>query len=98
MIESQNTTLFIEPIKTQNNTTTTTSSQSSTTTATHRKHLVYRSTDVKHKSKPVVDRAEKEPAIGKRKLYLNQKYFYQLVDFCKRNRFAFHYPGMSLAI
>eukprot|EP00111_Clytia_hemisphaerica_P009451 TCONS_00027721-protein len=60
MIEDQNTTLFIEPIKTQNDTTT---SSTTTTSNPYRKHLVYRSSDVKHKSKLIVDRTEKEPAI-----------------------------------
>ena len=57
MIQSDNTTLFIEPIKTEDE-------NAARLNSIHRKHLVYRSTDVIHDA-PVFDKREKAPAIGK---------------------------------
>lgn len=56
MIQSENTTLFIEPIK---------SEDATELNSIHRKHLVYRRIDVMHDDAPVFDRREKAPAIGK---------------------------------
>ena len=63
MIQADNVTLFIEPIKRGED------GDSDVLKDTHRKHLVYRSIDFIHDATPVFDRDEKPPAIGKRRFF-----------------------------